>query len=261
MSTPSTDSATKASSNNLNRQLGLYSLAAAAAGVSMLALAQPAAGEVVITRKTIPIPLAPYGVPEPVEISLTNNGIDDFTFSLRSTFSSISTLNVRSFGVTNAAAGKGVVGMGTHIAYASALTRGAKIGPSTHFSSEGRIEQSLTRGRPYTRYLYGKWGGNPKNHYLGVRFLIDGQTHYGWIRLTVTTNPQTHGPLMSATITAYAYETVPNKPILAGTAEKPTAEVQLPENFQNQDGPSLGMLAAGADGLPLWRREETLTSR
>ena len=35
----------------------MHSLAAATAGVSLLALAQPAAGEVVVTRKTIQIPV------------------------------------------------------------------------------------------------------------------------------------------------------------------------------------------------------------
>jgi hypothetical protein len=73
MSTPSNDFATKAPSNNLNRQLGLYSLAAAAAGVSMLALAQPAAGEVVITRKTIPIGSLVY-------LDMNHDGVADFTF-------------------------------------------------------------------------------------------------------------------------------------------------------------------------------------
>ena len=56
-----TNSVKKTSPNDLNRQVSLYSLAAAAAGVSMLALAQPAAAEVVITKRTIPIPLVPSG--------------------------------------------------------------------------------------------------------------------------------------------------------------------------------------------------------
>jgi len=61
---------------------------------------------------------------------------------------------------------------------------------------------------------------------------------------------------MTAKITGYAYETVPNKPILAGTAATAIAEVQAPENVNRKAGPSLGVLAVGADGLHLWRREE-----
>jgi hypothetical protein len=106
--------------------------------------------------------------------------------------------------------------------------------------------------------VLGPWAGNHKTGYLGVRFVMNGERHYGWVRLTVT---MAIGHRPSATITAYAYETEPDKLILAGETAGPTAEVQIPENIQNQAGPSLGMLALGADGLPLWRREGTLTLR
>jgi len=66
---------------------------------------------------------------------------------------------------------------------------------------------------------------------------------------------------MTATITAYAYETEPNAPISAGAGEEPTAELQPQANIQNQPGPSLGMLALGADAVPLWRRDEALASK
>ena len=59
MSTHPTHFAKKTSTSILNRQVCMYSLVAAVAGVSMLALAEPASGEVVITRKTIHIPIAP----------------------------------------------------------------------------------------------------------------------------------------------------------------------------------------------------------
>jgi hypothetical protein len=54
---------------------------------------------------------------------------------------------------------------------------------------------------------------------------------------------------ISGTITAYAYETVANKPITIGSTTEMADEPQAPN-------PSLGMLAMGADGLTLWRREE-----
>jgi hypothetical protein len=247
MSTSSTNSARKASSNNLNRQLGLYSIAAAAAGVSMLALAQPAAGEVVVTKKTIPILGLTY-------LDINHDGINDFEF-----------YNYFSFGSADLAVRGAVPGLGGAFAlgqsdYASPLMRGANIGPAAHFSPSSTlvgIEKGMHVGYSNEK-LYGPWGGNPKNRYLGVRFRIDGQIHYGWVRLTMLTQP---AGTWSATITAYAYETEPNKPILAGTAEESAAEVQAPENTQKQSGPSLGMLAAGADGLPLWRREENLTAK
>lgn len=66
-----------AGSDKLDRQINLYSLAAAAAGVSLLALAQPAKGEVIITKKTIPIPVD-YRIP--VDIDINHDGITDFQF-------------------------------------------------------------------------------------------------------------------------------------------------------------------------------------
>ena len=255
MSTQLADSARKPTSKRLNRQISLYSLAASAAGVSVLALAQPAQSEVVITRKAIPIPPSTF-----VGISFTNNGINDFSFFLSAAFSSVSTMidgyNLSMRSLKN---GKGIVG--THSSQSirpnvSALIRGAKIGPSANFVSSVSGDFGVTVERSFTlhggtKHLVGNWGGNPRNRYVGVRFLIDGETHYGWVRLTVTTLPE---KFISATITAYAYETVPNEPIQAGTAATPTAGIQAPENIQNQSAPSLGMLAAGAEGLSLWRR-------
>lgn len=263
-----TDAATKTSPNHFNRQVGMYSLAAAVAGVSLLALAQPAAGEVVITRKTIPIPDPSNH--DPLMISLANNGIDNFGFTNDASIKEGGSLLV--FG---ASPRDKELAAGDFYAEAVALPRGARIGSPVPPSSAGFVSTALIEGSEESpngvyRTLRGYWGGNPKNRYLGVKFAINGQTHYGWVRLTVTTNPEPNEPPISATITAYAYETVANKPIAAGTAagtaDKPTAEIQLPgniipQNLQSQSRPSLGMLALGADGVPLWRREETLIPR
>ena len=59
----------------------------------------------------------------------------------------------------------------------------------------------------------------------------------------------------SAAITAYAYETVANKKISAGAAATAASENQA-QSRMNPVGASLGMLARGADGLALWRRDE-----
>jgi len=263
VSTLRTDAATKSSFDHLNRHLARYSVAAAVAGVSVLALAQPAESEVIVTKKTIPIPLSPGT--ETIPISLTNNGNNDFSFSLYSFSYKSFRRSLRMWPLEGGA----VVAQSSarHLPSALALVRGAKIGPSAHFSTANlaNIEESQG-GCSYARSTCGQkfsglWGGSPKNRFLGVRFLINGETHYGWIRLTVNTATRA---IMSATITGYAYETVANKPILAGTAEtasttagKPTGELQDRRNSHGNVGPSLGMLAAGADALPVWRRERT----
>jgi len=260
MSTSSTDSGRKASSNNFNRQLGLYSLAAAAAGVSMLALAQPAAAEVVVTKKTIPIPIVPFGSKETVEISIADNGIENFAFQLYNDTRGAGSISDRGLNGWGESQPDGVVCGGSFYAKALSLPRGAKIGSKDNCFSNYDVLIEATESGNSGRYSRGYWGVKVKDRYLGVRFPIDGKTHYGWIRLTVTIDLQSHGPFMSAKITAYAYETEANKTILAGTAEESAAEVQVPGNIRNQTGPSLGMLAAGADGVTLWRQEQNLTS-
>jgi len=73
----------------------------------------------------------------------------------------------------------------------------------------------------------------------------------------VTTNPFTD---ISSEILAYAYETVPDKPIVARIPQETSADTETQQEGQNFGGASLGMLALGADGLALWRRDETLPS-
>ncbi len=262
MSTRTADVVSESSSNNLNRQMAQYSIAAALAGVSVLALATPAVGEVVVTKKTIPVPLTTDGTLEPIKISMANNGIDNFQLTLSST-----SLRVYRFLLADGVAPQDELRVGTGPAfnvYLGALRRGEQIGPSNASSqfNNGLVEESLGNG-PSNRIFFGSWGGSPKNRYLGVRFPINGQTHYGWIRLTVTTNPDPHTPVMSATITGWAYETVPNKAIAAGTAaiavsaaEKTSSLLHAASNIQANKGPSLGMLAAGADALPAWHRQD-----
>jgi hypothetical protein len=250
-------SADPAPSETIKYRMKLYSVGAVAAGVSILALAQPAEAEIIVTKRKVPI------IHEfPVSLDLNKDGIADFQFSLFtyrdvSRFSTRASLNMRALtrGAVIASRKEGGFVYG---AYGSALIRGAKIGPSAHFSSgygfgESYVTIEKSSGAAASRRWYGKWGGNPHNRFLGLKFKIHGATHFGWVRLTVITTPN---GLLSGTITGFAYETEPNKPILTGTAEKPTAEVQVPQKMQHQIGPSLGMLAAGAEGLTAWRREE-----
>lgn len=51
-----------------------------------------------------------------------------------------------------------------------------------------------------------------KDNYLGLRFYIKGQTHYGWVRLDITSHTEW-------VIKDYAFNATPNSPILAGQKE------------------------------------------
>lgn len=227
-----------------DHRMKVYSLAAAAAGVSMLALAQPVEGKVIVTKKNIPIN-------GPVSIDLNKDGIADFEFSFITESTGTCCTGHTSL-VTKPLTGGGVVGHknGSLGPYASALIKGSKIGPSAHFAhSHGQI--TIER-KSHSGSIFG-YGGNwyyvGPNRFLGVKFLIHGETHYGWIRLTVDIPGS-----FASTITGYAYETTANKPITAGSTTTGAAAIV---EIQNRPiGPSLGMLARGADAMQLWRREE-----
>jgi hypothetical protein len=249
--------ATAALSETIDHRLKLYSAAAIAAGVGMLALAPPADAEVVVTRKNIQI----HGNTD-VSIDLNRDGVADFQFSFVTYVGGCSHYGKL---MMKPLTGGAVVGsdVAAQLAYASALAPGVKIGPSARFASSTQIEFPghvhiesqhawFCSGKHGTPRSYGNWGGDPQNRYLGVRFPIDGVTHYGWIRLTVNLLDQF---ARSVVITAYAYETVANKPISAGNAPGPAIQAQAQPQV-NPGEPSLGMLALGADGLAIWRRDE-----
>jgi len=59
-------------------------------------------------------------------------------------------------------------------------------------------------------------GPQVRTRYLGLEFLINGEVHFGWARLTVTCKDLR----VLATLSGYAYETVPNTPIIAGQTNR-----------------------------------------
>lgn len=239
----------------VNHRMKLYSIAAAAAGVSVLALVQPAESEVVITKKSIPI-----NVGKAVSIDLNKDGISDFEFSVTSFRTARSShLNVKE--IVKPLTGGAVVGgpLGALPGpYASALAHGAKIGPSAHFSGDQVTIQRLSAYDSGAGRSYGNWSYYAgKNLFLGVKFLIKGETHYGWIRLAVGPGRST----VPGNILGYGYETVANKRISAGVASKNASNARAEQHVEKPGGiPSLGMLALGADGMALWRREDTVAS-
>jgi hypothetical protein len=98
---------------------------------------------------------------------------------------------------------------------------------------------------------FGPWT-DVENRFLGVSLTVDGQTHYGWIRMSVDTHLVRK---VRALITGYAYQSAPNTPIKAGqtsgnseddgqTADDDHAATPLQPSVRSRA--SLGLLAAGA---------------
>lgn len=55
-----------------------------------------------------------------------------------------------------------------------------------------------------------------ENRYLGLKFVIRGEVRYGWARFSVTLGHQRQFDDVIGTLTGYAYEAVPDKPITTG---------------------------------------------
>ena len=192
----------------------------------MLALAQPAEAKIIYTHTHVVI--GPY---QHYNLDLNGGKVTDFV--LENTITG--DIPVYALGVGKPGPGDSVVGYrtGGGLNFASALKSGSPIGFSRRFDTFTE-EMVFREGFHHL----GKWS-NVKNRYLGLRFKIRGKIHYGWARLTVRvrSNPTT---IITATLTGYAYETVPNKSIIAGKTKGPDAITLEPG--------SLGALAAGHRG-------------
>jgi hypothetical protein len=247
---PSVPRKTADLSDSVHRQLNMYALAASAAGVGVLALGQPAEVRIIYTPAHRVI-LSKHEF----SLDLNHDGIADFTISNHSFCTTDvcgRTLRILPTGHNKVV---GVKGLGGPF-YASALKRGSHIGPKRPFS--GRL--MAASGTEYA--TVGPWL-NIDCRYLGLKFFIKGHIHYGWARFNVTAGDGK----ITATSTGYAYETIAGKSIIAGKthgrADDPANDDFSPDaslTNPNPDKPQLaylGLLALGAQGVPLWRQKET----
>jgi len=237
-------------SESMHQQLSTYALAASAAGVGLLALAQPSEAKIVYT--------AAHRVISPgksYDLDLNHDGTTDFTLRNRdtNTTSGVQATFYAEPGPGNAV--QGHVHIGRNSAFA--LDRGARIGSKRSFPT-GRASLAystffLTRG-----YRGGGWF-DVTNRFLGLKFNIHGKTHYGWARLSITVD----NFKISATLTGYAYETIAGKGIVAGQTKGTDDISEGPDAALTKPTPepaSLGAMALGAPGLFIWKRKEPVGS-
>jgi hypothetical protein len=217
-------------SESLHHLLNSYALAASAAGVGMLALASPAQAKIIYrpTHRVI-------GDYHTYNLDLNGDGKTDLTIKNEfhincSTGGGCSSLQALSVGM----AGKNEVVYNTF--GAAALTSGRWVDPKSPFH---RGDEVMARVGSSTSF--GNWR-NVTDRYLGLKFRIKGKTHYGWARLSVIVSHESRVRVafqsyITATLTGYAYETIPNKPIIAGKTKGPDVITVQPG--------SVGTLAAG----------------
>ena len=221
-------------SSSFHKRLSAYTVAASAAGVGVLALTRAAEAKIVYT------PSHQYIEPgATIPLNLTHGGLPNFLFRDFRVESSSSTGDVLSINSRYASQNR-VVGVNSE---ASALSAGVEVGPKGPFSGRSNVmaEYGLGNG------CGGQWCIPIGPRYLGLKFTINGsEIHYGWARLTVHHGIDHNYHKVWAILTGYAYETIPNKPIITGKTKGPDVVTVQPA--------TLGRLAAGASAIPAWRR-------
>lgn len=229
-------------SESLHRRLNSYALAASAAGVSLVALAQPSQAKIVYTPAHVKINLQNLLYP----LDLNHDGFVDVSLGIGyAEGHSFVSVNLYAAPPLSAPKVNAVLGLGSND---SNLRAGALIGTAHQVFWEARYMAGFwsdTRGRHTFRGLWANGGKGVKNRYLGFRFAINGRTHYGWARLNVGFTDVRNFQEVSGLLTGYAYETIPNKSIIAGKTHGKDVITIEPA--------SLGHLARGAAAIPTWR--------
>jgi len=222
-------------SESLHQRLNSYALAASAAGVGILALALPAEAKIIYSKTDKLI--APH---QSLNLDLDRDGKTDFKISNGATCATDmcwTWLSAKGVIPSNG------VQVGGYDGVAAALKPGSYIGPNRKFSYAA-VMLDMVWGQTSGGY----WAG-VNNRYLGLKFQIHGQPHYGWARMNVdVTREGSYTAFIAARLTGYAYETIPNKLIIAGKTHGKGANTL--------HGAGLRQLARGASAIPASRAKQ-----
>ena len=239
----------------LDSRLVAYATAATAAGVGLLATSQAAEAKIVYTKADVVINHLYSGV----ILDLNNDGVADFSFYYARYPGARVPLGFHSsaLNISPKQSGNGVwevneVVNGFTDQCVAALPAKAKVGPGAPFVGSNPIALWFSNGTAYETVKPGCFFKElHRGAFLGLKFMISGEVHYGWAHVT-------HSDVQdSNTLDGYAYETVANQPIFTGKTSGTIAEVNSMQGLDPQPA-TLGMLAAGARGLEIWRRAAEL---
>lgn len=243
---------------NLDQRLLGYAAAASAAGVGLLALAQPAEAKIIYTAANIPI----VANGPTVQLDVNHDGVADFSF-----YNYINSGTARVHArpplgfyahtiAVNPAPAEPNNEIGAITTFLGAVCA-AEVAPNRRVGNGDNFQPGVldlfavagdytSPGTPRCPWQ----GRNNKGGFLALKFVVSGQTYYGWAHISLTgTNP---------IITGYAYENVPGQPIKTGQTHGPAEHsASLPGPALGAPQPAtLGALANGALGLAIWRRPE-----
>jgi hypothetical protein len=234
--------------STFNERLKAYAMAAGAAGVGIAALASPAGMDATEASSTIVYTPAHLLIGDGglANIDLNHDGIDDIRFEVTRYLNGY-------FGGYRMYARPVVGNEALRTPRAQSAFISSRIG-SFHGDLFALAEIGASCKYycpPFPWYGTGPWA-DVNSAYMGVRFLIGGETHYGWVRMNVHSGPTDE---INITITGYAYNTVANQGLLTGVpgASRP----KVAAHPASLGAPSLGALSLGSLGLDLWRTTGT----
>jgi hypothetical protein len=242
----------------LNHGLLNYAAAAAATGVSLLALATPTEAKVIYTAVNLPINVN-SGL---VTIDINNDGVADFGF-YNGVFSGGRAPKRKP--------AQPPLGFYAHDIYEIPLQPGGEVGAITSFNKavcvaelpQGKVISGNKNFQGGSLDLFAvagdytspgtadcPWQGKGnKGGFVAVKFVVGSNTYFGWVRIRLETVP---------TITGFAYENAPGVSIKTGSESGPeTAALPAPA-LPGPQPASLGQLAFGSTGLAAWRRPEEM---
>ena len=201
------DNAAPSLYESVHRRLNTCAIATLVAVVSVLALAQPSEAKVVYTPANVVIQSS-------YNLDLNNDGITDFT--IQNVLKFTNRCDEYAYVDEGPASENGVVPYyDINGEWPAALTQGATIGSGPQFEGSLATMAFFSLNCPFERSEV-PWV-DVVQHYLGLRFQVNGQTHYGWARLSVLLHQgRGGGGSFVVTLTGYAYETVAGNSILAG---------------------------------------------
>jgi hypothetical protein len=124
--------------------------------------------------------------------------------------------------------------------YAFAMTSGTSIDAATSWiipASSGALSMALNvdGAFPYPSY----WANGVTDKYLGLKFFLGADAHYGWARLDVTADGDVF------TIKDYAYNATAGGAILAGQMVGLTENVESTLHFVNQNDNTVKIMLNG----------------
>ncbi len=166
-------------------------------------------------------------------LDLNNDGIKDYKM-VTANYLSVSsgvTYDIKGAAVYPLNGNEVLIDQASSNNYIKALDLNSPIGPNQTiwgYTSSAfilNVELKVTySGGTYTNEL-GLWD-DVQNKYMGVKFKINNNTHYGWVRMDVNETGD------SVLIKSYAYHSVPNGAVTAGVTGVGISDMILPSDYQ-----------------------------